>query len=128
MLEVDCASMSAGMAKQVAIARALMMDPVLIMYDSPTAGLDPEMAWRIHQLIATTHARMPALGVVRTTLVVTHDTELLRHLRPRIVMLHEGRVVFDGTFEAFAASADPHVRPYLQQMSMLSARSPASVT
>ncbi len=122
VLERDCHSLSVGMAKLVAIARALMLDPVLVMYDSPTAGLDPEMAWRIDKLIATTHARMPALGVVRTTLVATHDTELLRHLRPRIVMLQEGRISFDGSFEAFAASNDPQVRPYLQQTGLLNIR------
>lgn len=124
VLQLDCAMMSAGMAKLVAIARALMMDPVLIMYDNPTAGLDPEAAWRIHEVIARTHAGMPALGVARTTLVATHDTELLRHVRPRIVMLHEGRVVFDGSFETFTNSADARVRPYLQQMSLLNAHSP----
>src|ERR1051325_6744330 len=100
------------MAKRVAIARALMMDPVLIMYDEPTAGLDPEMASHIHGLIGATHARRPGLGIARTTLVVTHDTELLRHLKPRIVMLHDGRVHFDGMFEDFVASDDEHIRPY----------------
>lgn len=118
VLDEDCATLSAGAAKQVAIARALMMDPVLVMYDSPTAGLGPESAWRIGELIAATHARRPALGVARTTLLVTQDTELLRLLRPRIVMLHEGRVVFDGSFESFQARQDPLVRPYLQRMSL----------
>jgi ABC-type transporter Mla maintaining outer membrane lipid asymmetry ATPase subunit MlaF len=116
------ASLSAGMAKLVAIGRALMMDPVLVMYDSPTAGLDPERAWGIQNLIASTHSRMPSLGIARTTLMVTHDTELLRHLRPRVVMLHDGRVLHDGSFESFAVSSDPLVRPYLQQTSMLNVR------
>jgi phospholipid/cholesterol/gamma-HCH transport system ATP-binding protein len=51
--------------------------------------------------------------------IVTHDTELLRRLRPRVVMLHAGRVLFDGSFDAFAASDDPHILPYRAQMGTL---------
>jgi phospholipid/cholesterol/gamma-HCH transport system ATP-binding protein len=119
--------LSGGMAKRVAVARALVMDPVLVLYDEPTSGLDPEMCVQIHDLIHATHAAQPALassraGVVRTSIVVTHDTELLRRLRPRVVMLHGGRVLFDGSFEAFTASDDAHIAPYLAQMHVLNAR------
>jgi phospholipid/cholesterol/gamma-HCH transport system ATP-binding protein len=58
-------------------------------------------------------------GIRRTSIVVTHDTGLLQRLRPRIVMLHAGRVHFDGAFEAFAASDDAHIRPYRAQMGLL---------
>jgi ABC-type transporter Mla maintaining outer membrane lipid asymmetry ATPase subunit MlaF len=51
--------------------------------------------------------------------VVTHDTELLRRLRPRIIMLFGGKVSFDGTFDEFIASDDPHIRPYRAQMGLL---------
>lgn len=127
VMDRDREQLSGGMAKRVAVARALVMDPVLVLYDEPTAGLDPEMCGQIHELIRTTHATQPALaatrrGVVRTSIVVTHDTELLRTLRPRIVMLHAGVVSFDGDFEAFVASDDPRIRPYLIQMSALHAR------
>ncbi len=120
----DRADLSGGMAKRVAIARALVVDPVLVMYDEPSAGLDPEMCAHIHELIRKTHAAQPAYaaerpGILRTSIVVTHDTELLRRLQPRIVMLHSGRVRFDGTFDAFMASDDEHIRPYLEQMSHL---------
>lgn len=124
VIDTDRETLSGGMAKRVAIARALMMDPVLIMYDEPTAGLDPEMSAHIHGLIETTHERRPALGVPRTSIVVTHDTELLRRLRPRIVMLMDGRVGFDGTFDEFTQSDDPRIRPYLDQMPLLHARVP----
>lgn len=123
----DREQLSGGMAKRVAIARALVMDPVLILYDEPTSGLDPEMCFQIHDLIRETHEAQPALaavrrGVVRTSVVVTHDTELLRRLSPRVVMLHSGGVRFDGPYAAFAASTDPHIRPYLGQMSALQER------
>ena len=76
---------------------------------------------QIHELIGATHRMQPAFaatraGAVRTSVVVTHDTELLRRLKPRIVMLHKGLVHFDGTFEQFTQSDDEHVRPYLAQM------------
>jgi phospholipid/cholesterol/gamma-HCH transport system ATP-binding protein len=117
----DREELSGGMAKRVAVARAIVMDPVIILYDEPTAGLDPEMSAQIQELIGATHRAQPAFaashpGVRRTSIVVTHDTELLRRLRPRIVMLHGGTVLFDGTFDQFVASHDPHVRPYLAQM------------
>jgi phospholipid/cholesterol/gamma-HCH transport system ATP-binding protein len=121
VMDRDREDLSGGMAKRVAVARALVMDPVLVLYDEPTAGLDPEMAAQIHELIGATHRMQPAFaaaraGAVRTSVVVTHDTELLRRLKPRVVMLHKGLVHFDGTFEQFTQSDDEHVRPYLAQM------------
>ena len=117
----DREELSGGMAKRVAVARAVVMDPVIVMYDEPTAGLDPEMSAQIQELIGSTHRAQPSFvangnGVRRTSIVVTHDTELLRRLRPRIVMLHGGKVLFDGSFDEFTRSEDPHVRPYLAQM------------
>jgi len=114
-------ALSGGMAKRLAIARAIVMDPVLIFYDEPTSGLDPEMCATIHELIGRTHRALPALGLPRTSVIVTHDTELLRRLRPRVVMLYQGQVFFDGTFDAFVASTDPHIRPYVEQMPILQA-------
>ncbi len=130
VMSSDRDSLSGGMAKRVAIARALVMDPVLVFYDEPTAGLDPEMCVQIHDLIGETHAARPGslrhagvdTDVSRTSVVVTHDTELLRRLRPRIVMLHAGRVRFDGSFDEFVESKDEHIRPYLAQMAFLHAR------
>ena len=61
---------------------------------------------------------------MRTSIIVTHDTELLRRLQPRIIMLHQGGVLFDGTFAAFTESDDLHIRPYLSQMHALHARTP----
>ncbi|MBX3382606.1 MAG: ATP-binding cassette domain-containing protein [Phycisphaeraceae bacterium] len=113
--------LSGGMAKRVAIARALVMDPALIIYDEPTAGLDPHYAAQIHELIRSTHDRPSRAGLARTTLIVTHDTELLRRLEPRVIMLHEGAVLFDGPFPGFRDSSEEAIRPYFAQMPVLHA-------
>jgi phospholipid/cholesterol/gamma-HCH transport system ATP-binding protein len=127
VLDRDRDALSGGMAKRVAVARALVMDPVLVLYDEPTSGLDPEMCRQIHELIRATHESQPKLakerdGAVRTSVVVTHDTELLRRLKPRIVMLAEGGVLFDGDYESFLANTDPRIEPYLEQMHELHCR------
>jgi phospholipid/cholesterol/gamma-HCH transport system ATP-binding protein len=63
-------------------------------------------------------------GAERTTIVVTHDKDLLYRLKPRVVMLHDGRVSFDGPFEAFeaAAATSPIIRPYFELMPVLHRR------
>jgi phospholipid/cholesterol/gamma-HCH transport system ATP-binding protein len=117
--------LSGGMAKRVAIARALVMDPRVVFYDEPTAGLDPEHSAKIHNLIAQTHETgqiSAGAAAARTSVVVTHDTELLRRLRPRIVMLDRGKVFFDGSYSAFREDNSAPVRPYFEQMPVLHRR------
>lgn len=115
-------NLSGGMAKRVSIARALVLDPAIIFYDEPTAGLDPEHTTIVHDLIARTHASPTEGGIQRTTLVITHDTALLRRIEPRVVMLDKGRVCFDGPFKEFLDSDLPAVRPYLEMMPALHLR------
>jgi len=114
--------LSGGMAKRLAIARALVMDPVLVFYDEPTAGLDPEMCVTIHELIAATQLVMPGAGIARTSVVVTHDMHLLQRLSPRVVMLKDGGILFDGAFEEFVKQDNPHIQPYVEQMGVLQER------
>jgi phospholipid/cholesterol/gamma-HCH transport system ATP-binding protein len=117
VLSKDRGELSGGMAKRVAVARALAMRPLTIYYDEPTTGLDPINAAQIHDLIRQTHeARHDG---VRTTVIITHDKDLLQRLQPRVVMLHEGRVHFDGSYPEFEASDLPAVRPYIETMPSL---------
>jgi phospholipid/cholesterol/gamma-HCH transport system ATP-binding protein len=112
----DRSELSGGMAKRVALARALAMRPYTIFYDEPTTGLDPTNARQIHDLILATHAQE---GVERTTVIITHDKDLLRRLSPRVVMLDDGRVYFDGPYAQFEATDSDIIRPYLEAMPAL---------
>jgi len=113
---------SGGMAKRVAVARALAMDPALIFYDEPTTGLDPQLAAQIQDLICDTHRREQSTDSPRTTIIITHDKDLLYRLRPRVVMLHDGRVFFDGPYKEFEKSDSAVIRPYFQYMPELQRR------
>ncbi len=117
----DRDELSGGMAKRVAIARAISMRPRVIFYDEPTTGLDPVVAGKIHELVFDVH-HSTIDGFARTSLVITHDRDLLRRLRPRIVMINAGRVYFDGSYERFESWNDPLALAYLQQMPVLHSR------
>jgi len=110
--------LSGGMAKRLAVARALSMEPIVVYYDEPTTGLDPSSSAQIHDLIYSTHFELDN----RSSVIITHDKDLLSRLHPRIVMLHEGRVLFDGPFEEFKTSESTVVRPYFDLMPVLQKR------
>jgi phospholipid/cholesterol/gamma-HCH transport system ATP-binding protein len=122
VLEKDRDELSGGMAKRVAVARAVAVDPLILFYDEPTTGLDPISAALLHDLIWDTHHRPRADGRRRTTVLVTHDRDLLRRVHPRVLMLHDTRVCFDGPYEAFTASDLAPTREYLELMPALHAR------
>lgn len=122
VLTKDRDALSGGMAKRVAIARAIATNPVVIFYDEPTTGLDPVVSGHIHELIWNTHHLLSPQKGARTSIIVTHDKELLRRLRPRVVMLFEGGVCFDGSYEEFQASKIAPAQAYLQAMPVLHAR------
>jgi len=103
------ASLSGGMRKRVGLARALAMDPQYILYDEPTTGLDPIMADAIDQLIRSLQKR---LGV--TSVVVTHDMTSAYKVADRMVMLHQGTMVFSGTPDETRTTRDPVVRQFVE--------------
>ncbi len=126
ILHKDRDELSGGMAKRVAVARALATNPVMLFYDEPTSGLDPAHAKQIHHLICDTHEAERPDDQQQTTLIITHDKDLLRRLSPRILMLHKGSVFFDGPYEAFEQSDSPIIRPYFELMAALHLREPAT--
>lgn len=121
-LYMDHDQLSGGMAKRLAVARALAMDPVVLFYDEPTTGLDPISSAQIHDLIFATHNHILTGGVARTTVIITHDKDLLNRLQPRTIMLHDGKVFFDGPFEGFRKSRSKIIRPYFDLMPVLHKR------
>ncbi len=121
-LNTDTNNLSGGMAKRLAVARALSMGPNVIFYDEPTTGLDPSTALQIQDLILATHFDRKTGDSERTTVIITHDKDLLGRLQPRTVMLHEGRVSFDGPFKEFESSGSPLIRPYFDLMPVLHER------
>ena len=100
--------LSGGMARRAALARSLALDPRLIIYDEPTAGLDPITVDDIGRLI---RRLQKDLGV--TSVVVTHDLRLTKRIADRVTMLEEGTLAFLGTFEEFQKSDNPEARLFL---------------
>jgi phospholipid/cholesterol/gamma-HCH transport system ATP-binding protein len=90
------ADLSGGQRKRVALARAIVLEPDLVLYDEPTTGLDPITADLINELIITLNQNM---GI--TSIVVTHDMASARKVAHRIVMLHGGKVLADADTESF---------------------------
>ena len=102
-------SLSGGMRKRVALARAIVLAPRAILYDEPTTGLDPITANAINRLIRSLQKR---LGV--TSIVVTHDIYAALTVGDRIAFLHDGRIHFDGSVAEAQSSDEPLLRNFLQ--------------
>jgi len=101
------AELSGGMRKRVGVARALVMQPRIMLYDEPTAGLDPPTAASINELIVSLRDR---LGV--TTLVVSHDVHALAQVADRAAMLEEGKIVAAGSLSELSQSDVPGVKQF----------------
>ncbi len=102
------AELSGGQRKRVALARAIALNPEIILYDEPTTGLDPIRSDSINELIIKLKQE---LGV--TSIVVTHDMTSAFKVADRILMLHHGQFIADGTADDFRNSADVHVRRFV---------------
>jgi phospholipid/cholesterol/gamma-HCH transport system ATP-binding protein len=102
------AELSGGMRKRVGIARALAVEPEVMLFDEPTAGLDPTNAKMVAELITELGVR-----VCDTAIVVTHDLELARTVADRMAILIDGRFAASGTLEEVRASDDPAVHAFL---------------
>jgi phospholipid/cholesterol/gamma-HCH transport system ATP-binding protein len=101
--------LSGGMRKRVGLARALMLEPEIILYDEPTTGLDPMLTDSIDNLILETQKRLQL-----TTVVVSHDIPSTLRMADRIAMLHEGKIIEEGPPETFIESKHPFIQQFLQ--------------
>jgi phospholipid/cholesterol/gamma-HCH transport system ATP-binding protein len=110
------AELSGGMRKRVGLARALALDPEVMLYDEPTTGLDPVMTDLINDLIVQTRVRHAV-----TTIVVTHEMKTVRRVAGRVVMLYplartgpgESQLIYDGSPLGLANSPDDRVRRFV---------------
>jgi phospholipid/cholesterol/gamma-HCH transport system ATP-binding protein len=101
--------LSGGMKKRVALARALVTDPEIILFDEPTTGLDPIRKTAVHSMISDYQRRFGFTGVI-----VSHEIPDVFFISQRIAMLNEGQICFEGTPEDIQQAADPVVRSYIQ--------------
>ena len=102
------AELSGGQRKRVALARAIALDPEVILYDEPTTGLDPVRSDVINELIVKLQRELRT-----TSIVVTHDMASAFKIADRIVMLHEGKLIIDGTPQQIKDSPNPIVRHFV---------------
>jgi len=102
------ASLSGGQKKRVALARAIAMDPHVILYDEPTTGLDPIRADIINELILKLQKELEVTGVV-----VTHDMKSAYKIGDRIIMLHNGKIIADGDAEHIRNHPHPAVQQFI---------------
>jgi phospholipid/cholesterol/gamma-HCH transport system ATP-binding protein len=100
-------AISGGMQKRAAVARALALDPKILFYDEPSAGLDPIATTRIDQLISKLKSTMRM-----TNVVVTHVMESVQRIADHIVMLDKGKVILDGSLPDLMTSDDPLIRQF----------------
>lgn len=101
--------LSGGMRKRVALARVIISLPSVILYDEPTAGLDPIVSDSINRLIRRLQRKLKV-----TSVVVTHDMVSAYHVGDRIALLDSGRIYFCGFPQELRASSDPTIRDFME--------------
>jgi phospholipid/cholesterol/gamma-HCH transport system ATP-binding protein len=102
------AELSGGMRKRVGLARAIIYEPQIVLYDEPTTGLDPIVSDSIDKLIMRVRDRLKV-----TSIVVTHDMRSARRVGNHVMMLHDRKIYANCTPESLFASSDPIVRQFI---------------
>ena len=100
--------LSGGMKKRVGLARAIVMDPEVILYDEPTTGLDPIMVDRINELILDMKKKLKI-----TSIIISHDIESTFRVSDRIAMLHDGKIIEIGTPDEIRNTENSIVRQFI---------------
>ena len=103
------AELSGGMKKRVGLARSIAVNPEIVLYDEPTAGLDPIMSRNISRLIKKTQEQLHV-----TSVLVTHDMQSAFYAADRVAMLYEGHIVAIGTAEEMKNSTNPIVKAFIE--------------
>lgn len=106
-IDLNPAELSGGMKKRIGIARTLILNPKIMLYDEPTAGLDPETATEINELIMTVREKYHT-----SSIIITHDISCARQVSDRIVALFEGYNKFEGTFDELKEQNAPELQPF----------------
>lgn len=101
--------LSGGMRKRISLARTVIVDPLIMLYDEPTTGLDPVTSDEISVLINDTQKKYKT-----SSIIITHDIECVRTVADRIIMLHEGKVYMEGSLEEFETSKDELVQAFFK--------------
>ncbi len=103
------AELSGGMRKRVGLARALIMEPKIVLFDEPTSGLDPVVGATINDLILRTKEEFGA-----TCIVISHDISATMKIADNIFMLYQGKIIAQGSPEEIRESSDPVVRQFIK--------------
>jgi phospholipid/cholesterol/gamma-HCH transport system ATP-binding protein len=101
------------MRKRAGLARALITQPRILLCDEPTSGLDPINAARMDQLLLDMRAHYPGMSL----LVVSHDLASLARIAEHVLVLHEGRAIFQGSCADLSATDDPYLHDFLRRQS-----------
>ncbi len=102
--------LSGGMRKRVGLARTIIVDPEIMLYDEPTTGLDPITSDEIAKLINELQRKFKT-----SSIIITHDIACARTVADRVVMLKDGEVYKDGTLAEFEADEDPFISSFFKQ-------------
>ncbi|MFZ3274412.1 MAG: ATP-binding cassette domain-containing protein [Lutibacter sp.] len=109
VLEKMPSQLSGGMRKRISLARSIILDPVIMLYDEPTTGLDPVTSDEISELINSVQKKYQT-----SSIIITHDIACVRLTADRIIMLHEGHVYAEGTLAEFEKSDDPLIMSFFK--------------